>query len=782
MSTINVSSGSTYSNATAANDAITVYDGGIVTAAVLSGAGAFEKVSSGGVVSGTTVYGGAYQTVSSGGVVSGTTLSIGGVQNVSSGGVVIATTVSSGGAEFVSSGGVVSGATIIRYGVETVYSGGVASGTTLSGGGVQNVSSGGVVIGAQLSGSAGSNPAQIVWAGGIARGTTLVTSALQNVSSGGVAVGVTVNSSGATRAFAGGVISGATVNYLGKMILVASAGGVTGGVGSGTTVNSGGSQMVQTGAVAITTTVSSGGSQVVSSGGTVSGTTISNGGTLQVITGGTLAAATMLLSGGVLVASGDVTNTGTFSLYNQTATITGTLLNNGNILIDPSSLTVANLSGTGTVTIDAGSTLTVTGTIASTETIVFTGSTGELDIAASGAAGTISGLTAGNIISITGATASGISVSGSVLQITTSTGTTSLTLNTSAYDTTRFSFTNVSGNTQIANTICYLRGTKILTESGEIAIEDLRAGDRLVTRFGGLRPLQWVGRQRFNGRFLGQTNAPVCFHAGSIADNVPSRDLYVSPAHSMVIDDHLVGACLLVNGVTITQTATDQIVDYFHLDFGVHDCVIADGAWSETYAEQHNRTQFHNLAAFQAEFPDHRAEPQPYCLPQLGFGDAGLGLARAQLLARVPAAAFTTDADVHLVVDGARIDPTHHDASGWVFDVPTGAVGVRLMSRATVPALGGLNADERHLGICIDRLIIVDGGITMTMDPGHQAVRTGLHPQEGPRSARWTNGICPLPDMMFSGYGSATMLRLTVHGTTLARYLDAEGQASRLAA
>jgi len=39
--------------------------------------------------------------------------------------------------------------------------------------------------------------------------------------------------------------------------------------------------------------------------------------------------------------------------------------------------------------------------------------------------------------------------------------------------------------------------------------------------------------------------------------------------------------------------------------------------------------------------------------------------------------------------------------------------------------------------------------------------------------------------MMFSGYGSATMLRLTVHGTTLARYMEAEGQArasGRLAA
>ena len=64
MSTITVSSGSTYSSATAAMDYITVYDGGIVTAAVISGTGAFEIVSSGGVVSATTVTGSGYQTVS----------------------------------------------------------------------------------------------------------------------------------------------------------------------------------------------------------------------------------------------------------------------------------------------------------------------------------------------------------------------------------------------------------------------------------------------------------------------------------------------------------------------------------------------------------------------------------------------------------------------------------------------------------------------------------------------------------------------------------------------
>src|SRR6476619_5749336 len=39
---------------------------------------------------------------------------------------------------------------------------------------------------------------------------------------------------------------------------------------------------------------------------------------------------------------------------------------------------------------------------------------------------------------------------------------------------------------------CFLKGTKILTGEGERKIEDLKIGDLLPTRLGGLRPIQWI--------------------------------------------------------------------------------------------------------------------------------------------------------------------------------------------------------------------------------------------------------------------------------------------------
>ena len=320
---------------------------------------------------------------------------------------------------------------------------------------------------------------------------------------------------------------------------------------------------------------------------------------------------------------------------------------------------------------------------------------------------------------------------------------------------------------------CYVRDTKILTTTGEVVVQDLRAGDMLVTRFGALRALKWVGRRSYAGRFLGHAQAPVCFRAGSIADNVPNRDLYVSPTHAMVIMDRLVGAYLLVNNSTVTQTATSAQVDYFHLDLGVHDCVVADGVWSERYAEHNNRTQFDNLVEFRAEFPDHISTTQDRCLPQLHLGDPALAEIRAALLARVPPEDFRNDPGVHLLVDGLRVTADSTDINEWTFLVPTQASEVRLLSHATTPVSMGAGNDERRLGVCISDISIECGDIRITVQADHPGLTRGGHAVEQSMfgARRWTDGNCLLPDGLFTCFPPGDLTRVTVRGHVLGRYL-----------
>ena len=176
--------------------------------------------------------------------------------------------------------------------------------------------------------------------------------------------------------------------------------------------------------------------------------------------------------------------------------------------------------------------------------------------------------------------------------------------------------------------LCYLKGTRVLTPRGEIPIEDLTAGDLVATRLGGFQPIRWIGEQRFPSHVTPMDGRPILIKAGALGANIPHRDLRVSPGHSMLVNGVLVYAKLLVNGVTILRDDTPGELHYYQLDLGGHDCILAEGAWSESYADfPGGRRMFHNAADFFEKFPDY-VEPTEVslCLPR---PEAGLELDQA---------------------------------------------------------------------------------------------------------------------------------------------------------
>ena len=179
--------------------------------------------------------------------------------------------------------------------------------------------------------------------------------------------------------------------------------------------------------------------------------------------------------------------------------------------------------------------------------------------------------------------------------------------------------------------VCFLRGTLILTSRGEVPVERLKAGDLVATKFGGLRPVRWIGTQRFEGRLAGPAHQPIRFARGSLGGGMPSCDLWVSPGHAMLVGDVLAHAGALVNGETITQERMRGEIEYFHLDLGPHDCVLANGAWAESYFEDRNRDAFHNAAEFHALNPGHVPVRQATCLPVVTAAWPWIDALRARL-------------------------------------------------------------------------------------------------------------------------------------------------------
>jgi len=169
---------------------------------------------------------------------------------------------------------------------------------------------------------------------------------------------------------------------------------------------------------------------------------------------------------------------------------------------------------------------------------------------------------------------------------------------------------------------CYCPGTLILTDRGEVPVEDLVIGDSVMTMSGAARPIKWIGWRGYAGRFMqGQKDIlPICVKAGAIDDNVPRRDLWISPHHAMYLDGVLIEAIDLVNGVTIAQAEEIERVEYFHIELESHDVLIAEGSLSESYVDDDNRGMFHNAHEYASLCSDQASGPARYCAPRCNEG------------------------------------------------------------------------------------------------------------------------------------------------------------------
>lgn len=147
---------------------------------------------------------------------------------------------------------------------------------------------------------------------------------------------------------------------------------------------------------------------------------------------------------------------------------------------------------------------------------------------------------------------------------------------------------------------CYLKGTHIATPDGEVKIEALRTGDKVMTANGGVATVKWVGYRTLYRRSIPASHAakafPILFKRDSLADNVPHRDLMVSPWHHLFFDGMLVPAFALVNGKTIVQQLDMPKFQYFHLELESFDILLAEGVPAESYVDTGNRSMFQNAS------------------------------------------------------------------------------------------------------------------------------------------------------------------------------------------
>lgn len=144
-----------------------------------------------------------------------------------------------------------------------------------------------------------------------------------------------------------------------------------------------------------------------------------------------------------------------------------------------------------------------------------------------------------------------------------------------------------SANDHMLTAPCYVAGTLISTKQGEVSVENLVVGDEILTVSGQYMPVIWVGHGSFDCRKqLNPDHAyPVRIAKGAFGEDLPSRDLVVSPLHSLYIDGVMIPAYCLINNSTITQARIETFVTYYHVELSSHQAIYAEGLPAESYLD-----------------------------------------------------------------------------------------------------------------------------------------------------------------------------------------------------
>jgi hypothetical protein len=511
---------------------------------------------------------------------------------------------------------------------------------------------------------------------------------------------------------------------------------------------------------------------------TYGGIDLTDGGLITNLSGGTITANGAAYGVQITGADGTVTNAGTIDggtgyavdlaaghqnrvVVEQGGVFLGTVSGGS---IAESTLELTSVTGTGTLS-GFGTQFTNFGTLTFDPSASWLVQANTAGITSA----VINGFVEGDTIDVTGFTAVNTGAVG---------GGTSVTLTNSGGVNEVLNFAASAGNVTIASgggvsgteltTVCFCVGTLIDTLDGKVQVEKVRPGDIVSTAHNGPRPVKWVGKGKVlatRGRRSAAT--PVIVRKGALTDNVPNQDLCVTKAHSLYIDGVLIPVEFLVNHKTILWDDRAQEVEIYHVELDSHDVLIANGTPAESYRDDGNRWLFENASA------DWHLPPQEPYAPVLTGGPVVDSVWRRLMHRAGPRhlPPLTDDPDLHLIVDGQRVDVAEQQGPVRVFRLLCCPESVVIASRGAAPAELGLARDPRPLGVALRHIAVRRGAKFEVLKANDPRLVDGFHDYEATDDLRWTNGSAALPAALFARFqGGGVEIVLTLVGAT--RYLD----------
>ncbi|ANA15308.1 potassium-transporting ATPase subunit A (plasmid) [Acetobacter pasteurianus NBRC 101655] len=477
-----------------------------------------------------------------------------------------------------------------------------------------------------------------------------------------------------------------------------------------------------------------------------------------------------------LTITGNVTLSGNGYLKDS-----GNLVNNGSLTITNPNFAVNGTASGNTITISDGGGLTV-GTL--NASIAFGASPSDsslyntLTITNNAQINTISNLSPQDKVVFADGNTSSLHLSSDGTQILDQAGTVKANVTLApGYTASDYHF---EGNTLTVT--CFLSGSMIRTQDGDVAVEDIQIGDKIVafdwkSNKNVVRPVVWVGKARAVVRpelHDDEAGWPVRILKDAIADGVPYKDMLITAEHCLFFKDRFVPVRMLVNGVSIFYDKSITSYDYYHVETEQHSVITADGMLTESYLDTGNRSSFRQ----EGKVATLRGAVKSW------ENDAGatLGVDRSfvEPLFRAlewrensvigcqtsgQATTLTNEPDLHLVTDtGSIVRPMRKTAHQYSFMLPPDTQSVRIVSRASRPSdvIGPFVDDRRYMGVAVADVRLQCAKQHFDITSHLQAEKPEGWYETDWTDCAWTNGNAELPLGDHLSHGKMGILSMTV--------------------
>jgi Hint domain len=203
--------------------------------------------------------------------------------------------------------------------------------------------------------------------------------------------------------------------------------------------------------------------------------------------------------------------------------------------------------------------------------------------------GSIAGFGSGDTLDLTGVTFSSVTFNGGTLEFAGGSFPLALAGASGVH-----AISDDAGGALVTVT-CFRAGTRIATPHGEVSVEALQVDDRVCLAHGGEARIKSLGHRRVDCAHHPRPQSvwPVRIAAGAFGERGPHRDLWLSPDHSVLLDDVLVPVKHLIDEQRIVQVPMAS-VEYWHVELARHDVLLAEGLPAESYLDTGDRASFDN--------------------------------------------------------------------------------------------------------------------------------------------------------------------------------------------